>query len=805
MNEPAPQLTQPWVLGFDTETHLISAENVIPRLVCATFDYAPWGEITPSTVVTDTRQAWIHPNSDSELLPSLVTMFEKARDGSAQVIIQEASFDLTVLLRYSMDVQQGEQFGNKSLAEQLYGLIWEVLDQSMEVERGGGLPLIHDTIIREKLLNLSTLGSIDSVGNRDISYGLNELVRGYFGVNIDKGKTSTDASGRIYNAAGLDITGTPEAGAAWRLRYSELDNIPLSQWPPEAIQYAIDDATWARKVFVVQEQSRAPRGYRSMNSESLQVYAAMVLRMESAIGFPIDREQVARVGTRIEAVVNSVETGLKLNGIVRADGSVNKSVLLPRIEAAWAAKQQFPRRTDKGMVSADDETLEALEGIDPILDMYRERVGLSKIRTAFLPSLSGGHVWSNYDILKETGRVSSYGSSDRSRRKPLYPAVNIQQIPRKDGIRECFLPPQGLPTLPPEYLRSDRYVLCSMDYSALELCSVAQVTYSLFRQSVHREKINAGYDLHSFLGSSMAMPLAPHVVDGTTSHEEAYKTLRRYLKAHLPPNEDTSAEAEMIRKMKKEAGSWRNLAKPVGLGFPGGLGPATQVTFAKATYGVEITEQQAEAFRDLWHGTYPEMRQFFNWVNKQEDTQQANSGFYVYETEGFNRFRAGATYCATANGKSMQSLSADGAKRSVAWLGRACFGGVSKASPYFLLNGCLPAAFIHDENLVSMPDDELLTERALLGSSLMVEAMQVSMPDVRITVEPACMRRWTKQAEPEYVDDPGREARVIAAITHLYGGTPPQAWIDQFYEALGPNYNPNRRLIPWDDAHPLKL
>ncbi len=64
------------LIGFDTETHLISAEQIIPRLVCATFDMAPWGEVTPTDQITATRQAWIRPNSDPELVDSLVTMLD---------------------------------------------------------------------------------------------------------------------------------------------------------------------------------------------------------------------------------------------------------------------------------------------------------------------------------------------------------------------------------------------------------------------------------------------------------------------------------------------------------------------------------------------------------------------------------------------------------------------------------------------------------------------------------------------------------------------------------------------------------
>src|SRR5579864_378616 len=98
---------------------------------------------------------------------------------------------------------------------------------------------------------------------RDVSYGLDALVKMMFQVDISGKKVTTrldpEKGLRVINADGVDITGTPEAGAAWRLRYSELDGIPVSQWPPEARQYAIDDASWARKAYEWQEGRRQPR------------------------------------------------------------------------------------------------------------------------------------------------------------------------------------------------------------------------------------------------------------------------------------------------------------------------------------------------------------------------------------------------------------------------------------------------------------------------------------------------------------------------------------------------------------------
>ena len=781
----------PLVFGFDTETHLIAAGDIMPRLVCASFDIAEEGKLSPTSSIMDTFRAWVTGNGDDHmggLLPQLLAMFQECYAKRARVVIQNASFDLCVLMRYCQDVIAGVQKGDPGKAKELYLLIWDTMEMSMDSEAAGTGVWLHDTILRQKLYYLSTVGMLDfQHKGRDVSYSLDSLVKTWFDVDISAFKVQSAPGGRVLDGDGNDITGTAKAGAAWRLRYKELDGIPVSQWPPEAAQYAIDDATWARKGFEWQEARRQPRYHGSMNSEALQVYADTALRLFSATGFRIDQQQVAKVTAYVDAELAKSSVVLELNGIVRPNGSVCQAVLFDRIKAAWEKKGRYPMLTATGEISASAEVLEELDGVDPVLDLYADRSGMIKIKTGFLPNLTSGWVWSNYDVLKETGRTSSYGNSDKSRRQPLYPAVNIQQIPKKDGVRECFLPPVGT-------------VMCSTDYASLELCSVAQVTYTLLGFSIHREKINQGYDLHSYLGSGMALTLEPVVVNLQIDRDLAYQALVKNRKAQVP-DEDQSPEAVRARTLKKSAGEWRNFAKPVGLGYPGGLGPATCVVLGKTQYGVSMTEDQSTVFRELWRQTYPEMPMYFQWVNKQTDPHFPGQDMYCYETQGFNRFRAACTYCAAANGKAMQSLSADGAKRSVCWLARAMSGAVAPDSAFDLLSDCTPLAFIHDENLAALPEDLLTTERALLQAQLMVEAMKVHMPDVRISCEPALMRHWTKAAEAVWVDQPGREADVRRALDLIGARKGVQGYANVVFAALGPGYKPNRRLVPWDDVH----
>jgi hypothetical protein len=793
-------------IGWDTETHLIKEGDIMPRMVCSTFDLLTEAMIAPGGRPYGTGTAWGCSNGDPHTLDHLLEMFQRAYTRGAHIIIQEAAFDLCVALRYCLDVQSGLQQGDKAKAAELYLLIWDVLDRSASDELMGGRPLIHDTILREKLYNLSTHGGIDAYPSsqgakaRDISYGIQHLVAAYFGVDISATKVTINAAGRVFNDQNVDITGTPAAGASWRLRYSDLDGVPFAQFPRDAAEYAIDDATWARCICWAQERKRTPRLHGSMNSESLQVYSAVGLRLFSAPGFRVDHGYVNRLQSKLAEVFERCDVTLRLNGILRSDGSRNDAVLHDRIRHAWAKMGEMPVTTgskDKDgqlRICADSDVLERLTGVDPVIDMYADRQEFAKLRDSFLPNLQGERVYSNYDTLKETGRVSSYGNSDKSRRKPLYPAVNIQQIPRGSEekgvlVRECFLPAYP------------GYIFGSSDYSALELCSVAQVTYSLFGHSVHRDKNLLGYDLHSYLGAGMASTLAPHLVDGQVTYDLAYQAFMKNRKADRKlAKDDTSPEAKAVRDLVKAIKHYRNFAKPVGLGYPGGLGAKTLVTFAKTTYGVDCTEEQATTFRTLWRSIYPEMPEFFKWLNGQVDASNHDKDggeTYWYETQGYNRMRAGAGFCAAANGKSMQSLGADGAKRSVAWVARACYGGLPPENPFSLLRGCIPSAFIHDENIVAYPDDALATERALLVSQLMVYALQITMPDVKLAAEPAFSRRWVKAAEPEWVEDRAREVEVKQLLYGMGGS----AFIDGIANVLGDTWKPHMRLVPWDDIH----
>lgn len=172
------------------------------------------------------------------------------------------------------------------------------------------------------------------------------------------------------------------------------------------------------------------------------------------------------------------------------------------------------------------------------------------------------------------------------------------------------------------------------------------------------------------------------------------------------------------------------------------------------TYGVKISLEEGKQFKTLWLETYPEMVKYFDWVGSQGDPQNPIIGKdedgqgiqgYTYTTP-LGMTRRGATFCAAANGYAMQSPASEGAKIALFELARECYDPAMGS----ILFGARPCAFIHDEILMEIEDDDRAHARAIRLSEIMAEAMSQVLPDVPIEAEPLLMRRWSKAAKPVF-------------------------------------------------------
>ena len=137
--------------------------------------------------------------------------------------------------------------------------------------------------------------------------------------------------------------------------------------------------------------------------------------------------------------------------------------------------------------------------------------------------------------------------------------INAQNLPRDDRVRSCFVPSPG-------------NIFIDADYSMLELATLAQsVVRQLQVPSEMANAINAGKDLHNIVAAAVVGKSESDVTDDE-----------------------------------------RQKAKPINFGKPGAMGHDGLQRYAKASYGVELTDDEVKALSDAWFELFPEMHTFLD-------------------------------------------------------------------------------------------------------------------------------------------------------------------------------------------------
>lgn len=497
---------------------------------------------------------------------------------------------------------------------------------------------------------------------------------------------------------------------SWRLRYGELDGVPLEQWPDDAVRYAKEDAEGTLAVYLAQGSD--------VTDEIPQVRKAWALHLQSCWGLRTDGPMVADLEAALLKEKDLNFSRLKDAGFYKAKRATKdqtpdfyeESKKGPR-PMKWAkdmtvigdrvllAYEGAPPTTDTGKVSTDRDTL--VNSGDELLMALGDASGVDKILTTYIPALKLGTevpVQTRYNTLVNSGRTSSR-------------APNIQNLPtgrQVGGVRECFIPRPGC-------------VFISVDYDTLELRALAQVCLDLFKFSRMADAIRAGKDLHLEMAASLLG--------------------RSY--------EDVAA-----RKKDKDVKDARQLSKALNFGLPGGLGSETFTQYARATYGVVISQQEAIGLKRQWLNAWPEMNSYFAFIS----SKVGQGGATIAQLRS-GRVRGNVGYTQACN-TLFQGLAADGAGRALFEVAHECyvdrvltdgkFHGIKERRSF--LYGCRPVAFIHDEIILEAPE-VIAHEAGIRLSEVMCKAMSHFIPDVPVTASPAMMRRWLKGAEAVYVNE----------------------------------------------------
>lgn len=520
---------------------------------------------------------------------------------------------------------------------------------------------ITDVQIRQQLIDIA-----DGIGTKR-KYSLQALAERLLGVKLEKKNTP-------------------------RLDYYKVDGLPVSQWPPEFVDYARKDAETTYKIWEHQENS--PRIAHVHRWEHYESYAAFCLHLMSAWGVRADRAWWSRLNADVTVKYRKLCDTYRDLGVMREDGSKDKKVLQALVNKAYSGK---PPTTDKGAIKTDRLTLE--ESGDSTLESLTGEGPIEKIVTTYgkvIEEACERPYISRYNVLVSSGRTSS----------------NFQQWPRGgphapdevNRLRACFAPRLG-------------YLYCSVDFTGAELVALAQVCFRVLGYSKLRDALNQGQNLHTRLAARFV----------GCSYDEAVKRLK-------------AKDPVLV--------SARQGAKPVNFGLPGMMGPATLVFAAHKdfVFFCELTGLRkrcdgsrcrdclnlAMEYTRLFKEEWSEVPEYHRWVfNNLEDPWRT-------PCTGFLR---GGLFPSEAANHPFQHLTSRMAKSALIAVAKACY--TDRNSPAF---GSRPWAFAHDEILVEVPVVVAL-QAADEVCRIMLASAGRWVPDVTLTSEPALMTRWWKGAE----------------------------------------------------------
>lgn len=503
----------------------------------------------------------------------------------------------------------------------------------------------------------------------------------------------------------------------------------------------------------------------------IQLRAAIVLRAITVNGLHLDQDRREQLLSDLHAVAHEQQEILHRHGYLPGQPGSGKALQHKLRRLHRTLPGHAIALTPTGRFATSEEALAPLAEVEPFVKALLTYRAAEKLIATFVGKMGQAVLHPSFDVLKTTGRTSSFG------------AINAQNLPRDDRVRQCFVPSSG-------------HVFINADYKTIELVALAQAITSQF-----------GSD--SKLGAILNEGKDPHTLVAAMA---------------------TGKAATAISKEDRQR------AKPINFGKPGGMGHETLRRYAAASYHVNLTSEEVEALSNAWFELFPEMRMYLNdatdlgWetarffgltpqthfeftdsrkyldhsnVRGYEERPHAILGWqclkvlrdlspatrdgrpYDAETIAFfwarveerirdlppehatairshtpspalrqavaraidrrpvwtltGRLRARASFTARRNNV-FQGLAADGAKLALWRLWR---------KGYRIVN------FIHDEVLIEVAKDSDLDEHADRIRGLLISGMREVIPEVQIDVDLVATSAWSKAAE-KVVDCDGR-------------------------------------------------
>ena len=358
----------------------------------------------------------------------------------------------------------------------------------------------------------------------------------------------------------------------YRMRYAELIGRDWTVAEAGFFHYAAADAEATVRSW--QPMKAAARQYGTTErfgilTEVLQTQASIALAQITANGIQLDQELVEHSRevsqSELRTLVDQIQQLPEAEGLFKrckktAQLRMNAKSGKPSIDhgrlrqllqaVANGAKLKPPKTVKTKQLTTSIKWWRSYIDADPFVELWVRLEQTAKL-AQFFGGLTGERIRPKYQTLVRTGRTSCSGP-------------NIQQLPRDGGFREMLVASPG-------------FVLLTADYSAIELRTLACVCEKAYGTSQLAEVFRQKIDAHSYTAAMFA---------GLTL--EQFETLP-----------------------KSERKPLRQKAKALNFGIPGGLGAKSLVSYAQQSYGVELTIEEAEDFRQkLITEVYPELEQY---------------------------------------------------------------------------------------------------------------------------------------------------------------------------------------------------
>jgi DNA polymerase I-like protein with 3'-5' exonuclease and polymerase domains len=509
-----------------------------------------------------------------------------------------------------------------------------------------------------------------------------------------------------------------------RLTYSRFkrndNSIDYSAITPEHAVYALKDAVSTKLLFddlfpfVSQLSPDHHCGHK------IHLMGAIALSNISRLGIGVDSTYRKLREIQLDNEIEAVKNELATHGYKPGQKGCRKT-----FESIVARCGLNLPRTKFGQISMKADDIARVSADNPFLKAFLRHRDLLKIKSVvsnqYITHGSENRIFPKYRALVSTGRTASY--------RP-----NIQNLPRKNGIRECFVPAPG-------------YCFAAFDYKQIELCALAQVTHALTNDATMKKIIDSGQDIHKWYAAILTGKDAKDITD-----EE------------------------------------RRIAKACNFGFPGGLGISTFIEYARKTYDISLDPGRAKYLKDQWLDAFPEMKvymadRFCNRFDFSENPYDLSAGAACGMAKriltGNTRNVSGTNYTqktldwvfksvlpsidARFSGKTQGSaelfkqVSLETIQTRMGLIRGDCsytqarntpFQSIAAAGAKIALyrlsrSGERIVAFIHDEILIELPIDCDLDQRCATIINTMVTAMRAAIPDVKIDVEiKGVMDRW---------------------------------------------------------------